>query len=224
MAVQTSAVSGPSQNQPRRCVLGPLLLLLAGSAVLMLGSDSRPSAGFVSGLPDANRDVQVGMAAYKIDVRKRLLYEGTTKRLYLRRLQHRRWCATFPYPRIWGFVMKWNDKTGEGIILEQEKKRNYLVIRDDISKSYHNYKTLMKFSMVEFFATDELDSKTKMLMAKNVTGMHGTYVKSSQEYIELMLRKGNFPKRWKDDPEDYKDIKKVGEYYLNPKWACGWTP
>jgi len=119
--------------------------------------------------------------------------------------------------------MKWNDKAGEGIILDQEQKKSYLVVRDDISKSYQNYKTLQKFAFVEFFATDEVDSVSHLRMAKNITGMHGTYVKPSQQYTELMLRKGGFPKRWADDPEDYKDIKKTGEFYMSKRWKCGWT-
>merc|ERR1719409_2529134 len=108
---------------------------------MMLCSDSRPSTSFVSSLPVASREVKVAMMdGLKSLKRERILYEGTTKRMFLRRLQHRRWCATFPYPRLWGFVMKWNDKTGEGTILDQEQKKRYLVTRDDISKSYHNYK------------------------------------------------------------------------------------
>ncbi|CAE7422885.1 unnamed protein product [Symbiodinium natans] len=84
-------------------------------------------------------------------------FEGTTRAKYLRRLRHRRWCAQFEYPRTFGYVLKWNDKAGEGVVIDQEQTQKYLVIRDEIGASYHAHKTLQVAEFVEFFATDEMD-------------------------------------------------------------------
>jgi len=148
-------------------------------------------------------------------------YDGTTKRQYLERLKHRRWAASFPHPRVFGFVERWDDEAGEGVIVDQEKTQKYLVIRDEIGRSWHNHKTLQRAEMVEFFATDEMDEVAKLPLAKNISGAFGRPVKGSQEYRDLMLT-GPFPKRFGDNYEDYEEARKVGEYYLQKKWRNAW--
>ena len=145
-------------------------------------------------------------------------YDGLRKRYYIRRLQHRRWAAQSKYPRIWGFVDKWDDVKGEGIIINQEKDQNYLVIRDEIGRSCHNHKTLQVLEMVEFFASDEMDSVAGLPLALNVSAPYGAYVKGSEEYRNVMLRNGPFPKKWQDTPEEY-DWKR-GEYWLKKPHNC----
>ncbi|CAL1139641.1 unnamed protein product [Cladocopium goreaui] len=78
------------------------------------------------------------------------------------------------YPRTFGYVLKWNDtaqnstadegcrkpqilQAGEGVVIDQEQTQKYLVIRDEIGKSYHNHATLQTTEFVEFFKTDEMD-------------------------------------------------------------------
>mmetsp|Transcript_81410 Transcript_81410/g.143733 ORF Transcript_81410/g.143733 Transcript_81410/m.143733 type:complete len:146 (-) Transcript_81410:329-766(-) len=139
------------EAQSRR-TLGSLLVLLTGS--LIWASCGGNGDAFAGGLSLGSREVQVALGAHhrvKAPVEKRLRFEGTTKRLYLHRLRHRRWCAQFPYPRRFGFVWNWNDRAGEGIIKEAETKQKYLVIRDEIGACQYNHKTLACAEMVEFF-------------------------------------------------------------------------
>merc|ERR1711974_381815 len=130
---------------------------------------------------------------------------------YIERLKHRRWAAQFPYPRIFGYVEQWDDRKGEGVIIDQEKTQRYFVIRDEIGKAWHNHKTLEILNVVEFFATDEVDEVMGLPLARNVTGMFGRPVKESQHYRDDMLAFGNFPKRWADNVEDYRYI--TSTYY-----------
>mmetsp|Transcript_42853 Transcript_42853/g.118472 ORF Transcript_42853/g.118472 Transcript_42853/m.118472 type:complete len:264 (-) Transcript_42853:98-889(-) len=130
-------------------------------------------------------------------------FKGSPRFKMLERLKHRRWAAQSKYPRIFGFVEKWDDRKGEGIIRDQEKTQNYFVIRDEITRCYHKHASLQRAEMVEFFATDEVDSVANLPLAKNVSGPMGEYVKGCEEYRSSMLRSGQFPKRFSDNDEDY---------------------
>lgn len=130
-------------------------------------------------------------------------------------MKHRRWAAQSKYPRIFGYVEKWDDRKGEGLIRDQEKKQTYLVIRDEIGRSYHNHKTLQRAEFVEFFASDEMDEMAGLPLALNVSGAFGEYVKGSEEYRTRMLRSGSFPKRWADTPDAYPI--RDGEWYIKKR-------
>ncbi|CAK8998929.1 unnamed protein product [Durusdinium trenchii] len=207
----------------RTMALGRLLLSLAAATVVWSFARAGGSLDtFVAGTADhVVRDVQVSMKAGRsIPAEQKYRFEGATRRLYLRRLRHRRWCAQFQYPRTFGYVLKWNDTAGEGIVIDQEQTQKYLVIRDEIGAAYHKHATLQVTEFVEFFKTDEMDEESGLPLAKNVTGPHGANTKGSQDYREIMLRSGNFPKRWEDTYDDYE--KKVGEWWTQPKWRCGY--
>jgi len=231
-----------SRWEPRRSTLaGPLVLLLVVSAVWALARlSSGSAAGYdqaytggaftgISTLPTAQKmyvsvqaqgPSQTGKAtSYNLGtIPQNKKYDGLRKRHYIRRLQHRRWAAQSKYPRIWGFVDKWDDVKGEGIIISQEKDQNYLVIRDEIGRSCHNHKTLQLLEMVEFFASDEMDSMAGLPLALNVSAPYGGYLKGSEEYRNVMLRNGPFPKKWMDTPEEYEW--KRGEYWLRKPYNC----
>jgi len=144
-------------------------------------------------------------------------YNGTTKKFYIQNLKHQKWVAESQYPRVFGYVEKWNDTSGEGIIRDQENTQKYLVIRDEIGRCYHNHKTLQRMEFVEFFATQEIDAVAQLPLALNVSGPLGSYVKGSEEYRNLMLAHPNFPKRWGDNYEEY-TRKTEGEWYLRAPW------
>mmetsp|Transcript_120473 Transcript_120473/g.302810 ORF Transcript_120473/g.302810 Transcript_120473/m.302810 type:complete len:253 (-) Transcript_120473:52-810(-) len=196
------------------------VLLLFGSGGSIIDSSSsvlEDPACFVAGLREGvGRDERLRLVERGYQPRRqkweRPKWDACSKREYIRRLQHRRWAAQSEYPRIFGYVDKWDDEKGEGIITDQEKTQKYLVIRDEIGMCYHNYKTLQKAEMVEFFATDEMDEVAGLPLAKNVSGPLGTYVKTSEEYRHIMLRSGAFPKRWADNVEDFKF--KTGEWWV----------
>ncbi|CAE8586616.1 unnamed protein product [Polarella glacialis] len=214
-----------------RKVLGPLLLILGasffcffsgeGNETTFTGGSLSSWTGSLNSLAAPDRQIasesKVAMGVVGI-TEARLRYDGTTKHEYLRRLKFRRECAGIQYTRKFGYVMKWDDKTGEGVVIDQEQTQKYLVIRDDITKCYHNHKTLGRAEFIEFFATDEMDEVAGLPLAKNVTGAHGGYVKGSEEFRNVMLDHGTFPKRWKDEYSTYE--KKVGEWYLAKKWRC----
>eukprot|EP00437_Effrenium_voratum_P000036 CAMPEP_0181430900 /NCGR_PEP_ID=MMETSP1110-20121109/17963_1 /TAXON_ID=174948 /ORGANISM="Symbiodinium sp., Strain CCMP421" /LENGTH=225 /DNA_ID=CAMNT_0023554233 /DNA_START=40 /DNA_END=717 /DNA_ORIENTATION=- len=209
-------------GRARTLAAGHVLLAAAGLLLWKLsagGSDSTFVEGISKVVSGETRQVQVHMQSLKIPVEKKYRFEGTTRAKYLKRLRHRRWCAQFTYPRTFGYVLKWNDTAGEGVVIDQEQTQKYLVIRDEIGSSYHAHKTLQPAEFVEFFATDEMDEVSNMPMAKNVTGPHGNFLKTNRDYRELMLRSGTFPKRWEDTYDEYE--KKVGEWWTQPKWKCG---
>jgi hypothetical protein len=237
-----AVVPSPKVDARRR---GPLVLLLGAVAAVLVLSFRSQTAGtgaaaplqdaFVGGAaPAVNavpaqslttrharplvRPIDFGESVRKIWAKeKKLKYDGATKAQYLRRLRWRREMSRSPYPRRWGYVEAWDDRVGEGLIRDQEyTKKLYLVIRDEIGRCYQNYKTLQRAEFVEFFATDEIDEEKKLPLARNVTGPLGEYVKGSEEYRIRMLRKGNFPKRWADNEEEYPN--RVGQYYLKRKW------
>eukprot|EP00913_Durusdinium_trenchii_P011551 g10845.t1 len=129
----------------RTMALGRLLLSLAAATVVWSFARAGGSLDtFVAGTADhVVRDVQVSMKAGRsIPAEQKYRFEGATRRLYLRRLRHRRWCAQFQYPRTFGYVLKWNDTAGEGI---------------EIGAAYHKHATLQVTEFVEFFKTDEMD-------------------------------------------------------------------
>mmetsp|Transcript_37530 Transcript_37530/g.87182 ORF Transcript_37530/g.87182 Transcript_37530/m.87182 type:complete len:259 (+) Transcript_37530:68-844(+) len=187
------ALSSAHQSQPR-------------TAVVRQARELTPMPPQAKGTPPFPRAPHPG----------RKKYEGISKRRYLDRLRHRRWAAQSKFPRIFGYVEEWSDEKGEGIILDQEKKQQYFVIRDEIGRCYHNFKTLQRAEMVEFFASDEVDDEMNLPLAKNISGPYGRYVKGSEEYRNRMLMHGTFPKRWEDTPDEYP--KKVGEWWLQKRW------
>lgn len=222
---------------------GPLLLLAAMVALAMILRGQRPGTGasapaqdaFVGGAAPAisaaapasgltarqarslASPLDFGESLGKVWKReKKLKYDGATKKQYIERLRWRREMSRNPYPRKFGYVEVWDDRVGEGLIRDQEKKQLYFTIRDEIGRCYHNHKTLQRAEFVEFFATDEIDEKMNLPFAKNVTGPLGEYVKGSEEYRIRMLRKGGFPKRWQDDEKEY--LNRVGFYWLKKKW------
>ncbi|CAK0866956.1 unnamed protein product, partial [Prorocentrum cordatum] len=73
-------------------------------------------------------------------------YEGLKKRHFLRRLQHKRWVAQSTLPRRFGYALKWLDNLGWGVIIDQEKKQQYKVYREDISEDAcpFNHRTLQR--------------------------------------------------------------------------------
>jgi len=231
-----------SRWEPRRSTLAaPLALLLVVSAVWTLamlssgspaGHDQAYTGNALAGASTWHtaRERNVGLKAqgpsqtskamsYNLGIiPQNKKYDGLRKRHYIRRLQHRRWAAQSKYPRIWGFVDKWDDVKGEGVIISQEKDVNYLVIRDEIGRSNHNHKTLQLLEMVEFFASDEVDGVAGMPLALNVSAPYGACVKGSEEYRNVMLRNGPFPKKWADTPEEYEW--KRGEFWLRKPYNC----
>ncbi|CAE7226685.1 msbA, partial [Symbiodinium sp. KB8] len=150
-------------GRARTLAAGHVLLAAAGLLLWKLsagGSDSTFVEGISKVVSGETRQVQVHMQSLKIPVEKKYRFEGTTRAKYLKRLRHRRWCAQFTYPRTFGYVLKWNDTAGEGVVIDQEQTQKYLVIRDEIGSSYHAHKTLQPAEFVEFFATDEMDEVT----------------------------------------------------------------
>lgn len=221
MAAYVKVADRHGRTTVRTMGLGHLLLALAAAVAVWNFLPTGSPETFVEGIAThVARDVNVARWNAKPPFEIRSRYEGVSRSRYLRRLRHRRWCAQFEYPRTFGYVLKWNDTAGEGVVIDQEQTQKYLVIRDEIGKSYHNHATLQTTEFVEFFKTDEMDEVSGFPLAKNVTGPHGTYTKGSYEYREIMLRAGNFPKRWQDNFEDY-DVK-VGEWWTQPKWRCGY--
>jgi len=213
------AMLEPSRAAPRQH--GSRLLtvvILAAAGVYIFGDN----LDFVQGLRHApGRDV-VSQEIIARGPRPKMLpvetrkWDGVDKRTYIARLQHRRWAAQSQYPRIFGYVLKWDDIKGEGIIIDQEKTQKYLAIRDEIGRCFHNYKTLQESEFVEFFATDEQDEMAGLPLARNVTGAFGRCVKTSQEYRDTMLRAGGHPKRWGDTPDEYEF--KIGEWWNSRRW------
>lgn len=147
-------------------------------------------------------------------------YGGIPRMEYLKRLRHRRWAAKYKWPRTFGYVEKWSEDFREGIVIDQERTRTYIVRPEDISACYQNHKTLQRAEFIEFFATDQMAKSNIDLrerpLALNVTGAYGTYVKGSEEYINRMRRnKGEFPGRWKDDE---KELPLQHKYWFLGKW------
>jgi len=150
-------------------------------------------------------------------------FEGSPRFKLLERLKHRRWAAQSKYARIFGYVEKWDDRKGEGLIRDQEKKQTYFVIRDEIGRCYHKHASLQRAEMVEFFASDEVYEVAGLPMALNVSAAFGEYVKGCEEYRSRMLRTGQFPKRFMDAEEDYPD--KTDEWYIkSDTWSKFRTP
>eukprot|EP00929_Paragymnodinium_shiwhaense_P106313 TRINITY_DN715_c0_g2_i1.p2 TRINITY_DN715_c0_g2~~TRINITY_DN715_c0_g2_i1.p2 ORF type:complete len:226 (-),score=69.54 TRINITY_DN715_c0_g2_i1:104-781(-) len=178
-------------------------------------ADAKVALTAASGDASSCKDV-VTMEAFKYKDGDRTKYDGATRKMFLKRLKHRRWAAQSKYPRIFGYVEKWDDEKGEGIVRDQEKTQNYLVIRDEIGRCYHNHKSLQRCEMVEFFASEEVDATYNLPMALNVSGPFGEHVKGCEEYRNRMLWTGQFPKRWSDNVEDFPD-KKKGEWYINKR-------
>lgn len=141
---------------------------------------------------------------------------------YVRMVKWQEECKAYSQmPRTLGYVYRWNDVWGEGQIMDQDNKtQKYFVIRDDIQKCYHNYKSLRVGSWVEFYATKEFDSTSGLFMAKNITGAFGIPVSECEDFLHRLKRKGNFPGRWKDEENpEYTYPRKIGEWwtYFNPK-------
>eukprot|EP00434_Breviolum_minutum_P040560 symbB.v1.2.036041.t2/scaffold4980.1/size32161/2 len=173
-SVQVADRRPNGRGSMRSMALGHLLLFLAAAMATLNFVPTGSLEAFVEGTAThVARDVNVGRnagTARKAPFQKRTRFEGSTRKLYLRRLRHRRWCAQFEYPRTFGFVLKWDDKAGEGVVIDQEKTQKYLVIRDEIGNAYHNHKTLQVTEFVEFFKTDEMDeakSKMQLLLGRN---------------------------------------------------------
>ncbi|CAE7537085.1 unnamed protein product [Symbiodinium natans] len=162
MVMHGQARCRPAGRATGTLAVGYALLAAVGLLLWKLseaGSESTFVDGF-SSVQAAQRkasETQVHMQALRVPAEKKHRFEGTTRAKYLRRLRHRRWCAQFEYPRTFGYVLKWNDKAGEGVVIDQEQTQKYLVIRDEIGASYHAHKTLQVAEFVEFFATDEMD-------------------------------------------------------------------
>eukprot|EP00439_Symbiodinium_sp_Y106_P023919 s4301_g2.t3 len=185
-------------GRARTLAAGHVLLAAAGLLLWKLsagGSDSTFVEGISKVVSGETRQVQVHMQSLKIPVEKKYRFEGTTRAKYLKRLRHRRWCAQFTYPRTFGYVLKWNDTAGEGVVIDQEQTQKYLVIRDEIGSSYHAHKTLQPAEFVEFFATDEMDEVTPKELAfcwafrEAVVTVHRIYKdwQDSQEKQDLSL-------------------------------------
>mmetsp|Transcript_48461 Transcript_48461/g.113417 ORF Transcript_48461/g.113417 Transcript_48461/m.113417 type:complete len:193 (+) Transcript_48461:38-616(+) len=106
-------------------------------------------------------------------------------------------------PRKFGYVLEWNDLEKEGVIVDQEdREKKFLVIPDQITRSWRNHKSLQIFEMVEYTASDEVDAATDLPLAYEVTGPKNRRVKGSFFYNDRLLRTGSFPKRMQDDEED----------------------
>lgn len=209
-AFVTASQSSPEQTSPS---LKATLLAAAGPSA----SRSRDLSRVTLGVGWRNSMVMT-KPQYITNVR----WGGGSKRRWLARLRHQRQMANSPYPRLFGFVMSWDDQAGEGIILDQEKTQKYLVIRDEIWKCPHNHKTLQRAEMVEFFATDEIDDVSQLPLARNITGLGGLLTKTSEEYRTIMLSHTSFPKKWQDTYDEY--VKKVGQYWLSPRWRNAGKP
>lgn len=153
--------------------------------------------------------------------RDRKVWAGLQKPEVLERLRHQKWAAASAFQRKFGYVEKWDDKKGEGIVASQDDHgEKYLVIRDEITRCAHNHRTLDILEFVEFFATDEMDDVAKLPLAKNVTGPFGQLTKSSQAYRDAMLKSGAFPKKWQDTPEEYAWMRKSTEWWMdNELWG-----
>merc|ERR1719352_1572117 len=100
---------------------------------------------------------------------------------------------------MYGYVERWNDAFGLGTIFDQERTQEYVVMRPDIFRDHWNYKTLQELEFVEFFASDLIDQKTGLPIAKMVTGPDGLEVLGSYAYRARMLKSGNFPKPGQDE-------------------------
>lgn len=172
------------------------------------------------GLAAAGQEDLTAVQAFKYKDGDRTKYDGATRKMFLERLKHRRWAAQSKYPRIFGYVEKWDDTKGEGIIRDQEKTKNYLIVRDEIGRSFHNHATLQRCEMVEFFASDEIDDVYQLPLALNVSGPFGRHLKGCEEYRNRMLWTGQFPKRWSDNIDDFPD-KRAGEWYINKRKNVG---
>mmetsp|Transcript_55029 Transcript_55029/g.118905 ORF Transcript_55029/g.118905 Transcript_55029/m.118905 type:complete len:227 (-) Transcript_55029:121-801(-) len=194
----------------------PVLLLVVVFSFWSERSSTEEVTAFVGNQGSAGR-TDTSVVARSAALKDRRLYGGITKKMYLERLQHRRWAAQFPSPRLFGYVEKWNDVAGEGLIMDQEKQQTYLVIRDEITRSYHKHASLQGGEFVEFFATDEMDEVSGFPLARNVSGPFGRYVKGCEEYRTRMLRHGSFPKRFQDEEKDYPTRR--GEWYLKSNGA-----